>query len=102
MFLKPWNADVAIHIGDAARSQAITQAHQASANRAPWIGHAVWKYIADIFGPMVVSNTLYMTRVSRSLEKGFQYATGMDLALVLEEANRYHLEWMIQKHFFQM
>jgi hypothetical protein len=42
---------------------------------------------------MVVSNTLYMTRVSRSLEKGFQYATGMDLALVLEEANRYHLEW---------
>ena len=90
---KPWNADVAIHIGDAARSQAITHAHQASANRAPWIGHAVWKYIADIFGPMVVSNTLYMTRVSRSLEKGFQYATGMDLALVLEEANRYHLEW---------
>jgi hypothetical protein len=90
---QPWNAEVALNIGDAARNRAITHAHQAGPNEAHWIGHAVWKYIADIFGPMVVSNTLYMTRVSRSLEKGFQYATGMDLATVLEEANRYHLEW---------
>jgi WD40 repeat protein len=90
---QPWNAEVAVHIGDAALNRTITQAHQAGPDEAHWVGHAVWKYIADIFGPMVVSNTLYMTRVSRSLEKGFQYATGMDLATVLEEANRYHLEW---------
>lgn len=90
---QPWNAEVAMQIGDAARNKAISKAHQVSADQAPWVGHAVWKYIADIFGPMVVSNTLYMTRVSRSLEKGFQYATGMDLVTVLEEANRYHLEW---------
>jgi len=90
---QPWNAEVAAHIGDAALNRTITQAHQAGPDEAHWVGHAVWKYIADIFGPMVVSNTLYMTRVSRSLEKGFQYATGMDLATVLEEANRYHLEW---------
>ena len=93
---QPWNAAVAMQISDAARNSQITLAHQVSAERAPWIGHAVWKYISDIFGPMVVSNTLYMTRVSRSFEKGFKYATGMTLIELLEEANRYHLEWNLQ------
>lgn len=90
---RPWSSEVLLQIGDAARNSQIAHAHQATPEWAPWIGHAVWKYIADIFGPMVVANTLYMTRVSRSLEKGFQYATGMDLVTVLEEANRYHREW---------
>ena len=77
---------------DAARCRNIIEAHRAEASQAAWVGHGVWKYIADIFGEAVIANTLYMVRVSNNLEKGLQYATGMNLSLLLEEASRYHLE----------
>ena len=32
-----------------------------------------------MFGEAVIANALYMVRVSSNLEKGLQYATGMDL-----------------------
>ena len=37
---QPWNAEVALHIGDAARNRTITLAHQAEPDEAGWIGHA--------------------------------------------------------------
>ena len=88
----PWSAEVALHVQDAARCRNIIEAHRAEASQAAWVGHGVWKYIADVFGEAVIANTLYMVRVSNNLEKGLQYATGMNLSLLLEEASRYHLE----------
>ncbi len=89
---QPWSAETALHVQDAARCRNILEAHRAEASQAAWVGHGVWKYIADIFGEAVIANALYMVRVSNSLEKGLQYATGMNLSLMLEEASMYHLE----------
>jgi hypothetical protein len=33
---------------------------------ARFMGHAIWKYVADVYGPGVIPNILYMTRVSRN------------------------------------
>ena len=89
---QPWSSEAALHVWDAARCGEIVQAHRTTGDLATWVGHGVWKYIADVFGESVIANALYMVRVSSNLEKGLQYATGMDLALLLEEANRYHLD----------
>ncbi|KAA3650231.1 MAG: hypothetical protein DWP98_05495 [Bacteroidetes bacterium] len=40
-------------------------------------GHAMWKYIADSYGKNVISNILYMTRISRNIEDGFLYVLGV-------------------------
>lgn len=87
-----WSAETALHVWDAARCGKLVHAHRATGEEARWVGHGVWKYIADVFGEAVIANALYMVRVSSNLEKGLQYATGMDLALLLEEASRYHLD----------
>ena len=87
---QPWSAEAGLHVWDAARCGDIVHAHRTTGSLARWVGHGVWKYIADVFGEGVIANALYMVRVSSNLEKGLQYATGMDLALLLEEASRYH------------
>ena len=40
-------------------------------------GHAMWKYIAETYGNNVISNILYMTRISREIEDGFLYVIGV-------------------------
>ncbi len=40
-------------------------------------GHAMWQYIAETYGPKVVSDILYMTRVSREIDDGFLYVLGI-------------------------
>jgi hypothetical protein len=42
-------------------------------------GHALWYYIVSTFGEGVISNMLYMTRVSRSPDKAMQYTLGLTL-----------------------
>ena len=42
-------------------------------------GHALWYYIVSTFGEGVISNLLYMTRVSRSPDKAMQYTLGLTL-----------------------
>ena len=79
---QPWSAESALHVWDAARSGDVIHAHRSTGEEARWVGHGVWKYIADVFGEAVIANALYMVRVSSNLEKGLQYATGMDLSLI--------------------
>lgn len=40
-------------------------------------GHSMWQYIAESYGVNVISNILYMTRVSRNIDDGFLYVLGV-------------------------
>lgn len=40
-------------------------------------GHAMWEYIAKTYGKNVISNILYMTRMSRNIDDGFLYVLGI-------------------------
>ncbi len=40
-------------------------------------GHAMWRYIAETYGNNVISNILYMTRISREIDDGFLYVIGV-------------------------
>ncbi len=44
-----------------------------------YAGHAIWKYIADVYGENVIPNILYMTKISRNVEDGFIFVLGEDL-----------------------
>lgn len=40
-------------------------------------GHSMWQYIAEIYGTNIISNVLYMTRMSREIDDGFLYVIGV-------------------------
>ncbi|MBK8613284.1 MAG: PD40 domain-containing protein [Flavobacteriales bacterium] len=55
-------------------------------------GQSIWAYVADVYGPSVIPNILYMTRVSRNPEGGFLYVLGVGLKTLTEECNAYYKE----------
>ena len=54
------------------------------------IGHALWYYIVSTFGEGVISNMLYMTRVSRSPDKAMQYTLGLSLSNLIYDFTESH------------
>lgn len=42
-------------------------------------GQSFWKFIADTYGDVSLSNLVYMTRINRSIENGFVYVLGSSL-----------------------
>ena len=88
---RPWSAEMAATVWDHARSGAFERIELSGSLPAGELGHGVWKYVVDIFGEPVVANILYMARVSKTMEGGFQFATGLGLDELLAEVTRYHL-----------
>lgn len=42
-------------------------------------GHSVWNYVFETYGSASVANMLYMTRINRNIESGFQFVLGLSL-----------------------
>jgi WD40 repeat protein len=51
--------------------------NQLEGEQARVAGHSIWRYIVDIYGENVISNVLYMTRLSRSVSDGIIYSLGI-------------------------
>lgn len=94
---QPWSAATAGPVLDAALRGRIPRIQQTYGDEAALLGHAVWKYIGDIFGPAVIANVLYMTRVSRSPESGFLFATGLSMEQLFQETAAYHLRTLPER-----
>lgn len=57
-------------------------------------GHALWNYIAKTYGKNVISNILYMTRISREIDDGFLYVIGVSFEdLYADMLNYYKREY---------
>ena len=53
-------------------------------------GHSIWKYIFDTYGQASLSNILYMTRINRNAESGFQYVLSLNFKELTEEWRTYY------------
>jgi Tol biopolymer transport system component len=53
-------------------------------------GHAMWRYIAETYGQNVISNILYMTRMSREIDDGFLYVIGVPFEDLYDEWVAYY------------
>lgn len=58
-------------------------------------GHSMWNYIVETYGTGAVANLLYMTRINRNIESGFQYVIGSTLKDLSRNWNDYY-----QKQYF--
>ncbi len=59
--------------------------HQLHGDDAKYSGHSLWRYIAETYGRDVVSNIVYMTRITKNAESGFLYVLGMPLKDIMND-----------------
>ncbi len=46
---------------------------------ARYAGHSIWRYVSETYGKQVISNILYMTKISRNIDSGFLFVLGVSL-----------------------
>lgn len=63
----------------------IQKMHRLHGDKATIAGHAFWRYLAETYGDEIVSQIVYMTRISKSVEHGFLYVLGMPLKEVVND-----------------
>jgi hypothetical protein len=81
----PWDAMTASRIRDGVLSGRYDKFNRLEGEEAAIAGRAIWSYVADVYGPSVIPNILYMTRVSRNAESGFLFVLGVSLKTLTKE-----------------
>ncbi len=86
------NLDAELFISDLVRKKKVPSINRLMGKDAMLAGHAFWNFIAEVYGPNVIPNILYMTRLSRNVESGFLYVLGLSLDSVIKEYNNFYKE----------
>lgn len=81
----PWTGADEGRVRDGVMSGRYTKFNRLEGKDAELAGQALWTYVADVYGPSVIPNILYMTRVSRNPDSGFMYVLGVSLKTLTEE-----------------
>lgn len=75
----PWDERSKSRIRDGVLGTRFKRFNRVEGDDAALAGLVVWTYVAETYGPSVIPNILYMTRVSRNPENGFNYVLGIGL-----------------------
>ena len=87
---EPWSGETEAFVVDGILSGQFDRFNRLEGLKARYAGHGIWKYIADVYGEGVISNILYMTRVSRNIENGFLFVLGVSLNTLTENYREYY------------
>lgn len=87
-----WNTALENKLKDKILSGKFKNLSKLNADEMAFVGHSVWNYLEEIYGKESVNNLMYLVKVNRSLNRGFRYVTGKDLASFFEEWYYYYLK----------
>ncbi len=87
-----WDTDLENHVRDAIMSGKYGNFSSLTGLEAMYAGHSLWKYIAMKYGESSIPNIVYMARLSRNVERGFQYVIGVSYTEVLKEWMNFYKE----------
>lgn len=73
-----------------ALSNKFNNINQLSGSDAETMGFAIWNYVAKIYGSQVISNIVYLTRITKSVESAFMYVLGANLKTLQENWTEYY------------
>ncbi|MDA7803096.1 hypothetical protein N8987_00785 [Crocinitomix sp.] len=79
-FVQEWDADTESHVKDLILTKKIDKFNNLTAEEKRYAGHALWNYVAETHGPTIIPNILYITRISKNVERGFFSLMGMDFS----------------------
>jgi hypothetical protein len=71
-----WNSDIDSRVRDGIQLHKFKNINRLEGDDAVIGGHALWKYISDNYGDAVISNMLYMTKVTRNIDNSALFVVG--------------------------
>lgn len=77
-FVKEWNADIESRVKDLILTRKIDRFNDLTEEEKVYAGVAIWNYIAETHGKTIIPNIIYITRVTKNVERGFYSLLGMD------------------------
>ena len=89
---KSWNADDDNRLKDLVISKKIKKFNRLVQQDYKLAGQSFWRFISDKYGEEVVSNMLYITRLTRNYETALIYVTGQNLKQTSKDWMRYYQE----------
>ena len=89
---RPWNAEVENRVIDGYTSKKYKRFNRLEGIDAEYAGHAIWRYIEEVYGSRVIPNIVYMARVSRNVESGFLFVLGISLKELIQNCADYYIE----------
>ncbi|MCX6282737.1 MAG: hypothetical protein NTW31_00650, partial [Bacteroidetes bacterium] len=89
---RPWDSELDNAVMDAVLTKKHFKINSLSGIDAAYAGHSIWQYIAANYGDAAIPNVVYMTRLTRSIEKGFLNVLGVPYNTVVENWTSYYKE----------
>ena len=89
---RKWDPAVEDQVRDAVLNGKYGRFNGLSGEEATWAGHSLWHYVSLKYGAAVIPNIVYMARLNRNVEKGFQNVLGIEFQTLLNEWLEYTKE----------
>lgn len=83
---EPWSVKLDDRVKDGVMTDRYKKFNHLEEPDRTFASHALWNYISEVYGPEMIPNILYMTRISRSIESGFLFVLGVGLKQLSTDA----------------
>ncbi|MEI7499624.1 MAG: hypothetical protein WCK84_04165 [Bacteroidota bacterium] len=80
-----WDAEIENQVRDAILNNQYDKFNGLTGMEATYAGRSLWNYISIKYGASSIPNIVYMSRLSRNVERGFQYVIGVSFQSVVQE-----------------
>ncbi len=82
---RKWDAEIENLVRDAIMNRKYEKFNALTGEEATYAGHSLWNFVAMKYGASSIPNIVYMARLSRNVERGFQYVLGVSFQSVIQE-----------------
>lgn len=86
-----WSSDIDNFVRDGIVSGRFEKFNHLTGEDAVYAGHAIWNFIAEKYGRVVIPNIIYMSKISRNVESGFLYVLGVSYKNLLRDCYQYYV-----------
>ncbi len=80
-----WNTTLDNRLRDGITTGRYRKLNRLTSDDAVIAGHAFWRFIEEKYGPSAVPNIVHMTQLTRNVQNGFMYVTGLRFKKLIEE-----------------
>ncbi|MCX6278786.1 MAG: hypothetical protein NT004_11915 [Bacteroidetes bacterium] len=80
-----WDPEIENLVRDAILNNKYDKFNSLTGGEATYAGHSLWNYIALKYGKSSIPNIVYMARLSRNVERGFQYVIGLSFNGLIQD-----------------
>ncbi len=88
----PWNMQMENLVKDKIGTGKFKNFNHLEKDDAVLAGYSIWHYISNTYGNSAVAEILYMIRLSRNIENGFQFVLGKSVNTINEEWLDYYFQ----------